>query len=61
MPKKQSKLSDCKGWDIKKKTKEDLPKISQKKYTSLLDLPSFIHLNIDQVEKLKKHIYDQKN
>jgi hypothetical protein len=53
MPKKQLKITDCKGWKIKEKPK--------KKFVSLLDLPSFIHLNIDQVEKLKKHIYDQEN
>ena len=52
MPKKQLKLTDCKGWEIKEKQKK------KKEFVSLLDLPSFIHLNIDQVEKLKKHIYD---
>ena len=52
--KKQLKLTDCKGW-----AKVESKKNNQKPFVSLLDSPSFIHLNIDQVERLKKHIYDK--
>ncbi len=54
MPKKELKLTDCKGWKIKKQD-------NKKKFVSLLELPSFIHLNLEQVEKLKKHIYKENN
>jgi len=52
--KKQLKLTDCKGW-----AKVESKKNNQKPFVSLLDLPSFIHLNMEQVERLKKHIYDK--
>ena len=48
--KKQLKLTECKGWVLKDKK-------PVKKFTSLLDLPSFIHLNGDQVDILKEYIY----
>ena len=48
--KKQLKLTECKGWVLKDKK-------PSKKFTSLLDLPSFVHLNLQQVEKLKEYIY----
>ena len=52
--KKQLKLTDCKGW-----VKVESKKNNQKPFVSLLDLHTFIHLNIYQVERLKKHIYDK--
>ena len=58
MPKKQLKLTDCKGWGINNKLKEVVLEDSSKKsFVSLLDLPSFIHLDDKQLDRLKEYIY----